>query len=404
MSLEYWVWLSLVLGYNSRHLKTVLKAFSDPKTAYRQRNSDTMRNLSLPISVMKALNETTLEQAFSIIELCNEYRVKIIPYNSSDYPEPLRQIDTPPTVLYAVGNVPNFSLECSVAMVGTRSSTEYGRKAAFSLAYRLAKAGCLIISGFADGIDRAAHLGALSANCPTVAFLPYGHGNKNSRAKSELLNRILASRGCLLSEVPPKSVGLKNAYHLRNRLISGVAAAVVIVQAPAISGALITARCAIEQNKEIFAVTGRSGDASFAGNYKLVREGATPLFETSDILDYLSSYYELDTKAAVEKTGEILASYNREYSEKQINKKTENNINHSKQNEEQQSVQKVAELPKALSSVAAMVYNAFSIDGDYVDSLVEKTGLGSGQILSAITELEIFGLIKSAAGGKYMLA
>lgn len=401
MSLEYWVWLSLVLGYNSRYLKTVLKAFSDPKTAYVQRNSDTMRNLSLPISVMKAVSETTLEQAFNIIEICNEYRVKIIPYNSSDYPEPLRIIDTPPTVLYATGNVPDFSLECSVAMVGTRSSTEYGCKAAFSLAYRLAKAGCLIISGFAKGIDSAVHLGALSANRPTVAFLPYGHGNKISRNKAEILKRILASGGCLLSEVPPNSAGLKNAYHLRNRLISGIASAVVVVQAPAISGALITARYATEQNKELFAVTARSGDETFAGNYKLIRDGATPLFETSDILDYLSSCYELDTRGALEKTGEILASYKREYSEKEINKQTEDNINHSNQNEEQQ---KVADLPERLSSVAVAVYNAFSIDGDYVDNLVEKTGLGSGQILSAITELEIFGLIKSAAGGKYMLA
>lgn len=403
MSLEHWVWLSQVLGCGSRHLHTVLENFSDPADLYAQRGSEIIRKLGLPISVTQSISETTREDIFNIIEDCNARRIKIIPYNSPFYPECLRSISNPPPVLYATGQLDLLQKACGVAMVGTRKATEYGCKAAFSLSYRLAKAGCVPISGVADGIDKAVHLGAIAAGKATVGFLPSGHAKVRSYRKIELPNKILAAGGCLLSELPPLAEQPRLAYQLRNRLISGAAVAVVVIEAPVPSGALITAKHAIEQNKDLFAVPGRSGDSSFVGTHALIRDGATPLFEISDILGVLSDSFKLDTKEALKKTGELAAAYNRAYPKTETTTPVEHKIKTPAQNEKQEPAIKKAELPKGLSATATTVYNAFSVQGDYIDKIVEKTGLGGGQVLSALTELEIFGLVKSSAGGKYEL-
>lgn len=401
MTALYWVWLQSVLGYGSAALHTVLDHFPDAQEFYRQRNSESIRELHLPIRVMQRLHEETKLSAIETIERCNAWGVKIIPYNSPAYPPQLREISNPPAVLYATGKLPDYSHFCGVAMVGTRRATEYGKRAAFSLAYRLARAGCVPVSGIAVGIDQAIHLGSLAAERATVAFLPCGHGNTYLYKRQGLLREILNAGGCLLSELPPSTPLPRNAFHLRNRLISGMAEAVVVVQAPARSGALITANCALRQGKEIFAVTGLPSDPTFAGSYALVRDGATPVFHARDVLEALPSSFNLDIQGAFAKEAVPTTAYYRAYSKTEIPQPVEN--------KRPEKIEKQAPRPEkrspsdGLSETATAVYYAIGAEGDYIDTLVEKTGFNSGRVLSAVTELEIFGLIRSAAGGKYIV-
>lgn len=288
-------------------------------------------------------------------------------------------------------------------MVGTRYATEYGKRAAFSLSFRLASAGCVLISGIAGGIDKAVHLGAIAANVPTVAFLPCGHGQRYLHAKQDLLERILAGGGCLFSEWPPETVMPPNAFHLRNRLIAGMAETAVIVQAPMHSGALITAGYAAQQGKETFVVTGRPGDAAFAGSYALIKDGASPVFHARDILEALPAPFFPDMEKAFSKDVHLAALYNRAYPQTGKNAQIRNKTTPAVKNEDKTPAEKKKDLPAGISEAAAAVYRDFSPNGEYMDTLIAKTGLGSGRVLSAVTELEIYGLLQAAAGGKYVL-
>lgn len=404
MSVVYWIWLQSVLGYGSRRLHTVLEAFSDAQTLYRQRCTAQMRALRLPVQVVQRLTDPAcFNAAAEAVETCNVRGVQIIPYNSPDYPSRLRDLENPPAVLYATGTLPAFSSACGVAMVGTRRATDYGNRAAFSLAYRLARAGCLPVSGMAGGIDHSVHFGARAAEAPTVAFLPCGHGQSYLKKKQPLLEAVLAGGGCLLSELPPGAAMPRNAFQLRNRLIAGVAEAVVVIQAPEHSGALITAGYALQQGKELFVVPGLPGDASFAGAHALIRDGATPVFHARDVLEALPPVFALDMARAFAKDVDLSSAYRRAYAHSEKLTPAGHKTAPAAQNEKRNASPEKPAAPAELSATAAAVYRVFSPAGEYVDTLVEKTGLGSGSVLSAITELEIYGLIRSAAGGKYNL-
>lgn len=404
MSVVYWVWLQSVLGYGSRRLHTVLDTFADAHTVYRLRDSAQMRALRLPMRVMQQLKDPAcFAVATQRVEACNENGIRIIPYNSPAYPPQLHNIEDPPAVLYATGALPDFAALCSVAMVGTRRATEYGKRAAFSLAYRLARAGCMLVSGIAGGIDQAVHFGAMAAKAPTIAFLPCGHGQQYLAGKQKLLDSILANGGCLLSELPPGTAMPRNAFPLRNRLLAGVAEATVVVQAPERSGALLTAGSALQQGRELFVVPGLPGDAAFAGSHALIRDGATPVFHARDVLEALPASYSLDAARAFAADTDLAAAYRRIYQHSRNMQPERHKTAPAAQNEKRTVPSEKREPPPGLSPAAAAVYSALSADGAYADTLVEQTGLGSGSVLSAITELEIYGLVRSAPGGKCML-
>lgn len=425
MSVVDWVWLQSVLGYGCRRFHAVLDRFLDAHTVFTSRNSEQIRALKLPVQVMNRLREPDrYATAQKTVEKCNANGIRIIPYDSPEYPPLLRNIEDPPVVLYATGILPDFTKLCCVAMVGTRRATEYGIRAAFSLSYRLARSGCLPVSGIADGIDQASHFGAMAAKTPTVAILPSGHGNQYNSRRQPLLDAVLANGGCLLSELPPGAFLQQNTFPLRNRLLSGVSEATVVIQAPGHSGALLTAGSALQQGRELFVVPGLPGDDAFAGSYTLIRDGATPVFHARDIIDALPDIYSLDAARAFSEDGALSAAYRRAYhnsgnmkpsehkttyASKEPKKTTPNKKREpapSLSNTKKETVQKFPneerELPPDLPKTAAEVYRAIPADGGYVDMLVERTGLDSSKVLSAITELEIYGLIDPAPGGKYI--
>jgi len=199
-----------------------------------------------------------------------------------NFPKELLQTPWPPKGIYIKGNIQNDAP--LVAIVGTRRATSYGKDIAFKIAETLAQEGVIIVSGLALGIDSAAHEGALAAGGKTWAVLGSGIENIWPRSNLKLAGRILESGGALISEYPPGTKAQFFTFPQRNRIVAGLSKLVIVVEAPEKSGALITARLALEAGREVAAVPGDITRANFLGANRLLREGAHPIVEPKDAL------------------------------------------------------------------------------------------------------------------------
>ena len=199
-----------------------------------------------------------------------------------NFPKELLQTPWPPKGIYIKGNIQNDAP--LVAIVGTRRATSYGKDIAFKIAETLAREGVIIVSGLALGIDSAAHEGALAAGGKTWAVLGSGIENIWPRANLKLAGRILESGGALISEYPPGTKAQFFTFPQRNRIVAGLSKLIIVVEAPEKSGALITARLALEAGREVAVVPGDITRANFLGANRLLREGAHPIAEPQDAL------------------------------------------------------------------------------------------------------------------------
>ncbi len=211
--------------------------------------------------------------------------IRAIGYMDDEYPTLLRKISSPPSCLFARGAV---SPSCiAVAIVGTRKATADGRLTARQIAYDLAKAGIVIVSGLAMGIDAAAHEGALAAGGVTIAVLANGLDAVYPASHQSLAESMCARGGALFSEYPEGTPPLRHRFLERNRIVSGISVATVVVEAPIRSGSKTTARLALEQGREVFVVPGSVHHKNFEGSHQLIREGARLVTNARDIADDL---------------------------------------------------------------------------------------------------------------------
>ncbi len=234
--------------------------------------------------------EEPLGAAERIFHECGSNSIRVLDYWDADYPELLRQIVKPPVVLYCRGDLyPGLS----IAIVGTRKSDKRSSEIARRISSELALSGYGITSGMAIGIDREAHMGALANNCPTIGVLANGIDIIYPSQNRDVYGEILKSeRSCLISEYPPRILAGKWTFVRRNRIISGLSIGTVIVKAGERSGALITARHALEQNREVFACPGYSFDMNYEGCHNLIRNGAVLVSKTEDIISELKAFDE----------------------------------------------------------------------------------------------------------------
>ncbi|MBD3868281.1 MAG: DNA-protecting protein DprA [Acidobacteria bacterium] len=216
---------------------------------------------------------------------CRELGIDLLPVNHPNYPEVLLEIPDPPVLLYLRGELPEDVLR--VALVGSRNGTRYGLSTAETLARDLARFGVEPVSGGARGVDTAAHCGALKVGGKTVAVLGSGLGTFYPPENKQLFEEIAAGGGCLVSEFPLMMGPMPGHFPRRNRLISGLSAAVVVVEATRKSGSLITAGHALEQGREVLAVPGPVTSPTSTGCNLLLRSGARPALSARDILEEL---------------------------------------------------------------------------------------------------------------------
>jgi len=270
--------LSAVEGLTARHLR--LLRFTGLPASFPGMEEDTGDGM-LPKAVRALSSAEAGEKAARIKDACAKSGVRIIPLGSDEYPPMLRGISDAPLVLYLAGSDPAW--ENSVAVVGSRAATAPAREFTGLLAADLASAGWSVVSGMARGIDTAAHEGALRSGGKTLAVLGCGIDVVYPPEAHGLHERILRC-GSILSEYPPGTLPLPWRFPARNRIISGVCRGVVVVEAAARSGALITARHALDQGREVMAVPGNPLYPHTAGSNRLIRDGATPVTGAEDVM------------------------------------------------------------------------------------------------------------------------
>jgi DNA processing protein len=278
-----WFTLAGVRGIGAHLFKRLVETFGSPE-AVLAAGVDSLcaqGKISLPLAGAIVAQKTP-QGVRADLAAAQAAGVRIVTYTDADYPALLRQIPDPPPLLYVLGSLAASAL--SIAVVGARSATEYGLTTARDLASHLALRGITVVSGLALGIDTAAHLGALDVEGRTVAVLGSGLGRIYPAENLRLARRIAAA-GAVISELPMRAGPDAHHFPRRNRIISGMSLGTVVVEASRRSGALITARMAADQNREVFAVPGSVGSLKSAGSHHLIRQGAKLVERVEDILE-----------------------------------------------------------------------------------------------------------------------
>lgn len=284
--LLYRLWLTIGLGPANRRINQLLDKYLSPDVIFQILQSGT--NPGLTAAELRNLKSVTLSQVEYLFKSCTDSGIEIISADSDAYPGKLLEIDNPPNILFSYGSPDKTHVTPSVAIIGARDADDYALTATEQLSYELSAQGITIISGFARGIDSAAHRGALSAKGQTVAVLGCGIGYDYPR-NSRNLKRQIAQNGAVLSEYFPSSVPARENFKIRNRIVSGLADGIVVIQAGERSGTLNTVSHGLTQGKDIFVLPPHDiFSEHYRGNIGLLRDGAIPVYSSKDIINHLA--------------------------------------------------------------------------------------------------------------------
>lgn len=407
--LLYWIWLTTRKKLSRARILWLLERFETPEGIFRA-DAVEYHLAGLNAEEQETLSDKSLEAARRVLEMCGEKQIRILTYQDAAYPSRLKNISAPPVVLYYAGTLPAFDQEPVVAVVGTRKASAYGLTCAKRLGYQIGACGGIVVSGLADGCDGMAMIGAVSAGRPVVGVLGCGVDVIYPRCNRSLYADV-KSRGCLISEYPPGTAPLQQNFPARNRIISGLALGVVVIEAPIKSGALITASMALEQGKDVFAVPGNINVACCAGSNHLLKEGAVMVETGWDIMqEYLHLYPERIRKSMLGE--DLTASIDelRDRAEPRPSKVATESESFSAfgkkviDNSENRAYIDVQAILPDQSEEEQAILQLLQSGALPVDELVARTSRPAGVVLSALTYLEIKGYLKRLPGNRYELA
>ena len=437
----YWIWLSEKCGAASREFGKLVSVHDDPFEIYRMDEEEIEHLDGIGRALKERLCDKSLESAYSILKACQKERADIITYSDKRYPARLRAIEDPPVLLYCLGRFPDFNTRLCIGMVGTRKMSEYGMQTSYSMSYELASAGVVIVSGMALGIDSVSACGALEAGGDTVAVLGCGISVVYPRQHKKLM-QIIAKRGAVISEYPPNEIAHGYNFPKRNRIISGLCQGSLIIECSAVrSGVMITASRAIDQGRELFALPGKVNESNSDGPNLLISQGANVALKSDDILDYYTFLYRdvIDRRAhsrakndsrvserALAKygvswkkygeryeSGAISAEENNFYAKTEdkeqnvsISQNTKKAVNDTAKEQAKQSEAdgiKRNEILASLDDVSQKVYECMPSDKSSVTAdVIAARGLDIGNVITALTMLELAGLVSSLPGRAYV--
>ena len=418
-ALKYWLWLTTAPALSNRAKLLLLEHFSSPEDVYYAQPDQLCLVEGITRQQAESLSDKSLARAEKVLADCARDGQFIVTMDDAAYPARLRDMYDPPVLLYGKGSMPLFDEEAAVAVVGTRKCSPYGTRAASQLGYELARQGGLVISGLAKGIDGAAHQGALRAGGFTAAVLG-GGADVIYPPENRRLYEDIAATGVLLSEYPPGTEPRGGHFPVRNRIISGLSLAVVVVEAPEKSGALITARLAAEQGRDVFAVPGNIDQPSFVGSNRLLRDGAIMVSSGWDILSEYEALFpdkirKEDAPAhqtaypdEVRKAAEAEKPLLKVAQKLRLPRKNEN----LKKDLAPQGIDKtpcapysdVGSVRPKLSPEEQTIVDALSGGQRLVDDVIAETGLSTGKLLSSLTMLELKGIIRRLPGKRIVLS
>jgi len=284
---EAWLLLNKVPGLGAASYHAILQHFTEPRAALNARARE-LRQLGLNQDVISALQAIDNTAIADDLEWLAQDSHHLISFNDAHYPPLLKQISDPPPLLYVHGD-PDYLLQPQLAMVGSRNPTASGERTARDFARHLASAGITITSGLATGIDAACHEGALQGLAGTIALVAHGL-DKLYPASHHRLAAAIVSHGAMVSEMPIGTEPRRGLFPRRNRIISGLSLGTLVVEAALRSGSLITARHAMEQGREVFAIPGSIHNPLARGCHSLLRQGAKLVETADDILEELAPH------------------------------------------------------------------------------------------------------------------
>ncbi|HEX2272184.1 MAG TPA: DNA-processing protein DprA [Pyrinomonadaceae bacterium] len=363
-----WVELNMTPGIGPRAAAKLLERFGSADAVYNATRSE-LEHLRLPPEAVDSIIARDLQaSAEAEIDEVRKLGGDILLLDDGVYPSSLREIYDPPIVLYVKGAWSECLDQPCIGVVGSRRCSTYGQNAAMMLARDLAKRGVTVVSGFARGIDAAAHRGALEAGGRTVAVLGTGLDQIYPRDHKKLAADILAQGGALVTQFPLKTPPVSENFPYRNRIISGLSLGVVVVEAAENSGSLITARLAMEQNREVFAVPGNiTSRNSFGTNYLIKGAGAKLVQQWQDIAS------ELPQQISAKMLPPAVSTTSK--------------------------TDRFSLMPEGLSVTETAVFKLLTPDSPaHVDWLIEKSRLAVSELTAALLSLEIRDLVRALPG------
>lgn len=387
--LKYWLWLTNLRGLSNQTRLALLRHFGTPEDIYYADEGEILLTEGITRQQAALLADHDLTAANRILADCQRLNISLLTLQDAAYPSRLKNIYDPPCLLYYKGRMPAFDEEAAIAVVGTRDCTPYGVACAEKLSFGLASGGALIVTGLAAGVDSAAARGALRAGGTVAGVVgngldvPYPYENR-------YLYEDVAAAGVLISEYPPGTRPAASHFPVRNRILSGLALATLVVEAPERSGALITANTALEQGRDVFAVPGPIDAENSVGCNRLIRDGAGLVSEAWDILrEYEARFPDKLRQEESREEPEVLGYQARQKEEPRV-------------------------VPPALDPTdPALGLTDDQIrllrllpeeDPIQVDDLIELSGIPTRRVLSALTMLEIENYVTQHSGKHYTRA
>ena len=387
--LKYWVWLSELPGLGNQARLALLRHFASPEEIYYADAEELELAEGLTKEqVQRVLQNKDLSGANRILGECQRLSQRILTIQDAGYPRRLQNIFDPPCLLYVKGRLPEVDEEVLVAVVGTRSCTPYGIRCAEKLGFGLAAGGGIVVTGLAKGVDAAAARGALRAGGTVIGVTGNGLDVYYPYESRSLYDDVAAS-GALLSEYPPGTEPEGRHFPVRNRIMSGLSLAALVVEAPVRSGAMITARLALDQGRDLFAVPGPIDAPASAGCIRLMQEGAGPVIDAWDLLREYEHRFPDKLRPAGPMPEMRVQTARRDMDAKppEVTETPPELPVHSAEGLTDDQISLLAVLEP--------------VNPIQVDDLIQASGIPARRVLSALTILEIDGLVQQHSGKFY---
>lgn len=384
--LLYWVWLTIKPVMNATKITWLWEHFETIKDIYEEKEYNGIEGIGQ--REINALRDKDLTEARRVIERTEQIGAKILTYDDINFPDMLRNIVDPPYVLYIKGEIMNWDRLLTIGVVGTRESSNYGMLVTSRICRDMTKMGITVVSGMARGLDAEAAWAALRAGGKTIAVLGCGVDIAYPPENKNLYNEI-CEHGAVISEYPPGSDPLKSHFPVRNRIIAGMSKGVLVTEAPAKSGSLITARYALDNGRDIFSVPGDILKKEYVGTNRLIQQGAKLVMTAQDIMD------EYPYAAKLLKPPKI-----------QVVIKTQNMPHYDGdvlpiQNEQRITIEnkKYAFLKDEEKDIIKLLIEA----NMHIDDIARQLDKPVGEINTTLTMLEVKALVKKLPGNNYQL-
>jgi DNA processing protein len=391
----YWLALRRARGVGPRTCKLLIEKFGTPEKIF-QLNSEEIAAAGVPRNTARSITEFRDFEALEK-ELCELPNIgaRLIKWSDADYPPNLRQIADPPPFLFVRGTAQLTDSNC-IAVVGARAASDIGRRMAQRLGLELAAKGFTVVSGLARGIDGEAHQGALDAHGKTLAVLGCGVDVIYPAEHRKLAEAIIAGGGALISELPIGTQPLAENFPTRNRILSGLCLGVVIVEAAEKSGSLITARMALEQDRQVFAVPGSPLSGKTRGSNRLLKEGAKLVECVEDVIEELAPQM-IGRPRVAERTPVVPI-------EQVQTPPTSNTTAKVEVAQLFQAPEDAKSIEGPVDSSTAILNNLKESERLHVDSIIESSGLNAQTVLRLLLELELEGRVTQHPGKLFSLA